>query len=87
MFVISENALKGRWNEARQPNQKELNATSVLRLTIESASAKIRTGPPSDEQDDYALPIWAGVIPVQQTFGTAKADPKLTEGSLCRRVS
>ncbi len=80
LFIISENVLKGRWQEVRPPNETELKVTSVLRLTMESASAKIRTGPPIDEEDDYALPIWAGVIPVGRTFGTAKSDPKLKDG-------
>lgn len=80
LFVISENFLKGRWHEVRPPNDKELKATSVLRLTVESASAKIRTGPPKDEEEDYALPIWAGVVPAQHALGRAERDPKLKEG-------
>ena len=80
LFVISEQVLKGRWAEVRPPIEKELKATSVLRVTIESASAKIRTGPPNDEEEDYDLPIWAGVIPVKQTFAAAEADPKLNAG-------
>jgi nitroimidazol reductase NimA-like FMN-containing flavoprotein (pyridoxamine 5'-phosphate oxidase superfamily) len=80
LFVISEQVLKGRWDEVRPPVEKELKATTVLRLTIESASAKIRTGPPSDEEEDYALPIWAGVLPMRQTFDTAQNDPKLKDG-------
>lgn len=80
LFVISESVLKGRWDEVRGPNDKELKATTVLRLTIESASAKIRTGPPSDEGEDYALPIWAGVVPIRQVYETPQDDPKLNEG-------
>jgi len=80
LFVISEQVLAGRWQEARPPIDKELNATTVLRVEVEQASAKIRTGPPSDEEDDYALPIWAGVVPIQQSFGTAEDDPKLRAG-------
>ena len=80
LFAISEQALKGRWQEARPPNEKELKATTVLRLAIESASAKIRTGPPGDEPEDYALPIWAGVIPLQQTWGAVEPDPLLKDG-------
>ena len=53
---------------------------NVLRLTIESASAKARNGPPNDEDDDYALPIWAGVIPIRQVFGTPGSDAKLNSG-------
>ena len=80
LFIISEQVLTGRWDEVRPPNEKELKATTVLRLTIESASAKIRTGPPSDEPEDYALPIWAGVIPARHTFSEAEVDPKLPPG-------
>ncbi|MBC8355232.1 MAG: pyridoxamine 5'-phosphate oxidase family protein [Planctomycetes bacterium] len=80
LFVISEQVLKGRWDESRLPNEKELKATTVLRMTIESASAKIRTGPPNDEEEDYALPIWAGVIPLRQSYGKPEADPKLSDG-------
>ncbi|HFA51078.1 MAG TPA: pyridoxamine 5'-phosphate oxidase family protein [Bacteroidetes bacterium] len=80
LFIISENILKGRWDEARVPNKKELKATTVLCLTIESASAKTRTGPPGDEKEDYDLPIWAGVLPVKQTYGTPQADPLLNDG-------
>ena len=63
--ALTEHIAPGRWADARQPNRKELDATSVIALRIESASAKIRTGPPSDDEADYALPIWAGVLPLQ----------------------
>lgn len=78
--VISEQILKGRWEEIRLPNAKELKATSVLALEIEQASAKIRTGPPGDEPEDYALPIWAGVLPIHTHYGLPEADPLLQEG-------
>jgi len=77
LLVISEQVLKGRWDEVRPPNEKELKATTVLELQIESASAKVRAGPPVDELEDYELPIWAGVIPLTQEFGEAQPDPKL----------
>ncbi len=80
LFIISENILKGRWDEARTPNAKELKATTVLSLKIESASAKIRTGPPGDEKEDYALPVWAGVVPFYQGIGKPEDDPLLSEG-------
>ncbi len=80
LLVISEQVLKGRWDESRTPTEKELQATSVLKLQIDSASAKVRTGGPVDEDDDYALPIWAGVVPIHQTFGPVETDPKLTAG-------
>ena len=78
LFVISEQVLNGRWDESRTPTEKELQATSVLKLSIDSASAKVRTGGPKDEEDDYPLPIWAGVVPIHQTFGPVETDPKLT---------
>ncbi len=77
LFAISENVLRGRWAEARPPIEKELNATTVLRMNIESASAKVRSGPPNDEEDDYALPIWAGVVPMTQEFGPQQPDERL----------
>ena len=80
LFVISENILKGRWDEARVPNDKELKATTVLCIEIESASAKVRTGPPGDEEEDYALPVWAGVIPFYQGIGQPENDPLLADG-------
>jgi nitroimidazol reductase NimA-like FMN-containing flavoprotein (pyridoxamine 5'-phosphate oxidase superfamily) len=64
--AITEHLLPGRWQEARLPNRKELNATRVVSIRIEEASAKIRTGPPADEQEDYALPVWAGILPLQE---------------------
>lgn len=73
--VISEQILPGRWEEVRGPNTKELKATSVLALEIEQASAKIRTGPPGDEKEDYDLPIWAGVLPIKSVYGPPEEDP------------
>lgn len=78
--VISDQLLKGRWEEIRQPNAKELKATSVLALTIEEATAKVRTGGPVDDEEDYALPIWAGVLPIQQQYAAPIADERLPEG-------
>lgn len=80
LFIISEQVLKGRWNETRPPIEKELKATAVLRFEIDEASAKIRTGPPVDEDEDYALPHWAGVVPIQQTSGPLQPDEKLVDG-------
>jgi uncharacterized protein len=62
--IISEHLIPGRWAEVRSPSQKELKATTVLSLRIEEASTKIRTGPPSDDDDDYDLPVWAGLLPL-----------------------
>lgn len=73
--IVSEQILPGRWDEVRPPNDIELKATTVLAIEIDSASAKIRTGLPADDEEDYELPIWAGVMPVHLTFGKAIADP------------
>jgi hypothetical protein len=62
--IISEHLIAGRWNDVRNPSKKELKATAVLEFSIEEASAKIRTGPPLDDEEDYSLPVWAGILPV-----------------------
>ena len=64
--AVTEHMIPGRWQEARLPNRKELNATSVVSIKIEEASAKVRTGPAVDEEEDYALPVWAGILPLQE---------------------
>lgn len=63
--AITEHLIPGRWQEARRPSRKELNATSVVSIEIESASAKVRTGPPVDDEADYSLPVWAGLLPIE----------------------
>ncbi|HWJ46639.1 MAG TPA: pyridoxamine 5'-phosphate oxidase family protein [Candidatus Udaeobacter sp.] len=75
--VLSEHILPGRWDDARQPNERELKATSVLRVPIEEFSAKVRTGPPIDDAEDYAFPTWAGVVPLEMKVGEAIDDPSL----------
>ena len=65
--AVTEHLIPGRWQEARLPNRKELNATSVVSIEIGEASAKIRVGPPVDEDEDYALPVWAGILPLRET--------------------
>ena len=74
--LLSEHILPGRWDEVRQPNDRELRATSVLRVPIEEFSAKIRTGPPIDDQEDYSLPVWAGVLPLEVKPGEPVRDPR-----------
>jgi nitroimidazol reductase NimA-like FMN-containing flavoprotein (pyridoxamine 5'-phosphate oxidase superfamily) len=78
--VISEHVMPGRWQDVREPSQKELKATTVLEFKIEEASAKIRTGPPLDEEADYALPVWAGILPLRLESKEAVADPRLKPG-------
>lgn len=76
--VISEQVLAGRWNDVRLPTAKELKATTVLAFEIAEASAKVRTGPPKDDAEDYTLPIWAGVVPLALKREEAIPDPLLT---------
>ncbi len=78
--IISEHMLPGRWNEIRKPNKKELKATNVLSIPIREASAKIRTGPPKDDEPDYELDVWAGVIPLKLTASEPEADTMLKKG-------
>ena len=75
--AVSEQIFPGRWADARQPNEQELKGTSVLAVPLAEASAKIRTGPPKDEKEDYALPIWAGVLPLHVGTGTPEPDAAL----------
>src|SRR6202140_671093 len=75
--LLSEHILPGRWAESRQPTEKELKATLVMRLPIEEFSAKVRQGPPIDDEDDYGFPTWAGVIPLEVVAGKPIDDPKL----------
>jgi uncharacterized protein len=75
--VLSEHIIPGRWDDVRQPNERELKATSVLRLPIEEFSAKVRVGPPIDDEEDYSFPTWAGVLPLELVPGPAIQDPKL----------
>lgn len=78
--VISDCTLPGRWDELREPLDKEIKMTGVISLPIESASAKVSAGMPDDEDDDYAIPIWAGVLPLKATFGELLWDDRLIEG-------
>jgi len=80
LLALSEHIVRGRWADVRQPTEQELKLTTVLRLPLEEASAKIRTGPPLDDEEDYALPIWAGVVPLKLVAGEPVADPRLSEG-------
>ena len=75
--VVSEHLIRGRWDDVREPNAKELKATSVLEFQIEEASAKVRQGPPLDDEEDYSLPMWAGILPVKLKTGTPTPDTRL----------
>ena len=74
--ALSDHIIPNRWDDSRQPNEKELKATSVLRLPIAEFSAKVRVGPPVDDDDDYSFPTWAGVIPLEMTVGAAIRDER-----------
>ena len=78
--VITEHLTPGQWSYARQPSPKELAATSVLELPLTESSVKIRDGGPSDEPEDYAADVWAGVVPVRVTFGEPEPDAALRPG-------
>ncbi|MEZ4559705.1 MAG: pyridoxamine 5'-phosphate oxidase family protein [Caldilineaceae bacterium] len=75
--AITEHVMPGRWADARQPTAKEMSATTVVAMAIESASAKSRSGPPGDDEEDYALPVWAGVLPLQTQALPLEVDPLL----------
>jgi len=75
--AFSEQVIKGRWNDIRQPTESELKATLVLRLPLNEVSSKIRIGPPIDDEEDYDLPIWAGVVPLSLSAGVPIADERL----------
>lgn len=75
--AFTEHVMPGRWAEVRWPTAQELAATTVLAIQLSEASAKVRTGPPIDDEEDYALPVWAGVLPLGVEPGAPEADPRL----------
>lgn len=78
--AFTNHVVPGRWEEVRPPTDQELKATTVLGIPIEEASAKMRSGPPIDDEEDYAWPVWAGVIPAGLRFGEPLDDPRLKQG-------
>src|SRR6266852_2787115 len=78
--ALSEHMVPDRWDEVRAPNESELQKTTVLALPLAEASAKIRTGPPLDDEEDYKLEVWAGVIPLRLRAGDPISDPRLPSG-------
>jgi nitroimidazol reductase NimA-like FMN-containing flavoprotein (pyridoxamine 5'-phosphate oxidase superfamily) len=81
LLALSEHMIPGRWADVREPNERELQQTTVLSLPITEASTKVRTGPPLDEEEDYDLPVWAGVIPLRLIAETPIDDPRVPAGS------
>lgn len=77
LFAFSEQIVKGRWNDVREPTEAELKQTSVLCLPLSEASAKVRTGPPLDDEEDYAMRVWAGVVPLRLVADQPISDPRL----------
>jgi nitroimidazol reductase NimA-like FMN-containing flavoprotein (pyridoxamine 5'-phosphate oxidase superfamily) len=78
--AFTEKLIPGRWEDARQPAPQELKATAVLRMPIDEATAKVRTGGPVDEPEDYELPVWAGTLPLQTVAGEPIPDDRLLDG-------
>ena len=76
LHAFTEKILKGRWDEVRKPNEQELKATSILKLPLREVSAKMRIGPVIDDEEDYALPVWAGVLPIRLTAGAPERDER-----------
>lgn len=81
LVAITDHIAPGRWDEARALNDKELASTGVIAVPIEHAAAKIRTGGPKDDDEDYALPIWAGVLPIRQVSGEPEDDGRVAGGA------
>jgi nitroimidazol reductase NimA-like FMN-containing flavoprotein (pyridoxamine 5'-phosphate oxidase superfamily) len=79
LFAFSEHVIRGRWDDVREPTEQELKATTVLSLPLAEASAKVRSGPPIDDDEDYALDVWAGVLPLKTFAGAPIKDPRLRE--------
>ena len=77
--AVSDHLVPKRWEDVREPNQKEMDATTVVSISLEEASAKVRSGPPGDDDADYALPIWAGVLTTELKKGTLIPDPVLPD--------
>jgi uncharacterized protein len=78
--AFTEKLMPGRWADVRWPTKKELKGTAVLALPISEGSAKVRTGPPIDDDEDYELDVWAGVVPLRLTRSPAEPDPQLRDG-------
>ena len=80
LHAFTEQLVPGRWDEVRPPTAQELKGTRVLAMDLDECSAKLRFGPPGDDEDDYALPVWAGVVPLRTVAGPPVPDPRLASG-------
>jgi len=77
LSLITDHIVPNRWDEVRGPNELEMKQTIVLALPMQDVAAKVRVGPPADDEADYALPIWAGVVPIQTQLGTPESDGRV----------
>lgn len=80
MRIISEHTMPGRWSELRDPLAREVKMTGVIAMTIETASAKVSSGMPDDEPEDYEIPVWAGILPLASTLGALQDDGRVQDG-------
>jgi nitroimidazol reductase NimA-like FMN-containing flavoprotein (pyridoxamine 5'-phosphate oxidase superfamily) len=87
LFALSEHMIPGRWADVRKPSEQELQQTTVLSLPLLEASAKVRTGPPLDDEEDYDLPVWAGVIPLRLIAEPPRDDPRVHAGIAAPKYS
>jgi uncharacterized protein len=78
--ALVEHVVRGRADDARLPNDRELNQTTILKIPLDEASAKVRTGPPKDEEEDLELPVWAGILPLTTVPGEPEPDPLMPSG-------
>ena len=78
--VITEHSMPGRWDELREPHEREVTMTGVIRLDIQAASAKVSNAMPDDEEEDYDIPIWAGVLPMESVFTKLQGDDRVLDG-------
>jgi len=81
--AFTEKLVPGRWGDVRAPTERELRGTAVLRIPLEEASAKVRTGPPADDEEDYELPVWAGTVGLRLVADEPIPDPRLAPGIAC----
>lgn len=81
MRLVAEHSMPGRWADVRDSHEREVKMTGVIALKIQSAAAKISSGMPEDEEEDYAIPVWAGVLPVTTTIGALESDDRLLPGA------
>ena len=78
LHALTDHLIRGRWEEIRHPSSEELRRTLVLAIPIHEASAKVRVGPPLDDEEDYQLPVWAGIVPLRVSASEPIPDPRLS---------